>query len=115
YTITIDLDRIGVDGEIVLSHETRAKRVKELLTILNLLNRNIRGRQENLSPLFVIGGIYEIANPFFYGRIRLDQQSNDYALHTETLEHALEKRILQQTVQEATHVGLSKGIFTNEE
>lgn len=115
YTITIDLDRIGVDQDIVLSKEIRAKRVKELLTILNLLNRNIRGRQENLSPLFVIGGIYEMANPFFYGRIRLDQQHNDYALHTGVLEDVLEKRILHQTVQEATHLGLSKGIFANEE
>ena len=31
---------------------------------IKVLNREIRGREENLSPLFVIGGLYNLNSPF---------------------------------------------------
>ena len=62
YTITIDLEKIGKDGEIELSNEEKAKRINQLLDIVKILNREIRGREENLSPVFVIGGMYDINN-----------------------------------------------------
>lgn len=67
YTMTIDLDKVGIDGDIELSKEIRYTRVEQLLEIIKLLNRNIRGRQESLAPLFIIGGLYPVANPFFWG------------------------------------------------
>ena len=86
YTITIDLDRIGVDEieierevvndkgkkvkikenqKISIDKKERKRRVKKLLDIISLLYRDIKGRREDLKPLFVIGGVYDIKNPFF--------------------------------------------------
>jgi len=50
--------------------------------VTKFLNREIRGRQENLAPLFIIGGAYPIPNPFFQGRIQL-KGANE--LHIEPL------------------------------
>ena len=71
YTITIDLTKIGKDGKIELDKDEKIRRINELLEIIKVLNREIRGRQENLSPVFVIGGIYKINTPFFLGRIKM--------------------------------------------
>lgn len=115
YTITIDLDKVGVDGEIVLSIEEKATRVNQFLDLVKILNRNIRGRQENLSPLFIIGGMYEIANPFFLGRIKLDVNKGKYEINTNMLNDALEMTILDCNVRENTKVGIVSSIFANEE
>ena len=48
YTITIDLDRVGIDTDI-------------------------KGRRENLAPVFIVGGVYERKSPFFENRLRLEK------------------------------------------
>jgi CRISPR-associated regulatory protein, DevR family len=67
YTLTIDLDKIGVDelDNINIDNKEKARRVKKLLDTISLLYRDIRGRREDLKPLFIIGGVYDIKNPFF--------------------------------------------------
>ena len=67
YTVTIDLDRIGIDesDKSKVSNEEKSRRIKKLLDTISLLYRDIRGRREDLKPLFVIGGVYDIKNPFF--------------------------------------------------
>ena len=67
YTVTIDLDKIGVDelDGIEIEKEEKARRVNKLLDTISLLYRDIRGRREDLKPLFIIGGVYNIKNPFF--------------------------------------------------
>ena len=67
YTVTIDLDKIGIDelDEIEIENEETARRVNKLLDTISLLYRDIRGRREDLKPLFIIGGVYDIKNPFF--------------------------------------------------
>ncbi|MGI0535784.1 type I-B CRISPR-associated protein Cas7/Cst2/DevR [Bacillus pfraonensis] len=114
YTITIDLDKIGVDREIELPREEKARRIKEFLEIVFSLNRNIRGRQEDLSPLFVIGGLYAINQPYFLGRTQLVPTKREYRLNSIMLQEILERRSMGRTVQEQTHVGLLSGVFVNE-
>ena len=66
YTITIDLDMIGKEEEKdFIDNKEKARRVIKLLNTISLLYRDIRGRREDLKPLFVIGGVYDIKNPFF--------------------------------------------------
>jgi CRISPR-associated protein Cst2 len=71
YTITIDLDRIGIDQDIEIANNSKADRVKALLKVVSSLYRDIKGRRENLSPVFAIGGLYERKNPFFENRLTL--------------------------------------------
>ena len=73
YTVTIDLDQIGIDknDNIELSKEEKARRVEKLLDTIAFLYRDIRGRRENLAPLFVIGGVYNIKNPIFENLVKV--------------------------------------------
>ncbi|WP_047153414.1 type I-B CRISPR-associated protein Cas7/Cst2/DevR [Aneurinibacillus tyrosinisolvens] len=113
YTITLDLSRVGIDGDIELSSQEKAERVKQLLEVTKFLNREIRGRQENLAPLFVIGGIYPIANPFFLGRVEL--LNNNYELmNTEALNETIQQTVFGQSIREQTYIGYVKGIFKND-
>ena len=73
YTVTIDLDRVGEDEMISLPNEEKASRVEQLLRTIMFLYRDIKGRRENLSPLFVIGGIYDRKNPYFENRIKVTE------------------------------------------
>lgn len=113
YTVTIDFARIGVDRKIELPNEERAARIKQLLTIIKILNREIKGRQENLAPLFIIGGVYSVANPFFLGRVSL-KQGNQYELNTGKIASVLEQTILGEKVADRTNIGLVRGVFDNE-
>ena len=73
YTLAIDLDQIGIDKnyDIELPKEEKTRRVKKLLDTIAFLYRDIRGRRENLSPLFVIGGVYDIKNPIFENLVKV--------------------------------------------
>lgn len=113
YTLTVDLDKIGVDNDIQLDNKERAKRVNQLLDIVKVLNRNIRGRQENLSPLFAIGGIYDVANPFFLGRIKINTRNGNYYLDTDMIKETLETNILDKGIIDSTYMGIISGIFEN--
>lgn len=115
YTVTIDLDKVGIDNEIILSNEERAKRVNEFLDLIKILNRNIRGRQENLNPLFIIGGMYDIANPFFLGRIKLNMNKGNYNINTNILNSSLDITILDCNAKRNTRIGIVSGVFGNEE
>ena len=114
YTITIDLEKIGVDGNIELENNIKLKRVKELLEIIKILNRNIRGRVENLSPVFVIGGIYKLNIPFFLGRIKIIGENGKFNLDTDILKDTICLKLENESIEEDTNVGIIKGIFENE-
>ncbi|MDI3311609.1 MAG: type I-B CRISPR-associated protein Cas7/Cst2/DevR [Thermoanaerobacterium sp.] len=114
YTATIDLNKVGVDGEIVLDNQTRFQRVSQLLDIIKILNREIRGRQENLSPLFVIGGMYDFPNPVFLGRIKLSVVKDSFAIDLEPIKSAMEICVFDKSVKDSTRVGIVNGIFANE-
>lgn len=114
YTLTIDLSRIGIDADVELANEEKATRVNQLLEVTKFLNREIRGRQENLAPLFIIGGIYPIPNPFFLGRISMDK-NDDKAINLAQLKDTLNTTVFGHTVKDTTKIGVVKGIFNNEQ
>ena len=104
YTVTIDLERVGIDGEITVSSEEKAHRVCALLDTIQFLYRDIKGRSENLSPVFVIGNVYDRKTPFFDNRLKLKSQN-------------LELEPIQQSVESAgdTLIGYVGGTFKNDE
>lgn len=113
YTLTVDLDQVGKDrnDDTELENEEKFKRMQQFLEILKLLSRNIRGRQENLAPLFIIGGVYDMANPFFQGRISM----NEKALEVTPLLETMKTTFRGRSVYDNTVVGLSSGSFSNEQ
>ncbi len=115
YTISIDLDKIGKDGGIELENKEKIKRVNELLEIIKVLNREIRGRQENLSPVFVIGGIYKINTPFFLGRININSKNGKFAIDADMLKDVVSLKIGNENIAQDTNVGLVKDMFCNED
>lgn len=107
YTVCIDLERIGVDGEIEISQEEKAERVKGLLDGLHYLYRDIKGRRENLSPLFIIGGRYVRKNPFFENRIKLEKNKIDVHMLEEILED-------DENIKQYTVAGVVADVFDND-
>lgn len=108
YTIAIDLDKIGVDSEIEIPEDEKKKRVKELLKTIQFLYRDIKGRRENLAPVFVIGGIYERKNPFFENRVKIEKNK----VRTDILEEIING---EEEIKENTKVGYITGTFYNNE
>ena len=114
YTITIDLEKIGKDEEIELSIDEKTERVNQLLDIVKILNREIRGREENLSPVFAIGGMYDINSPFFLGRIKLNGKNGEFSIDTEMLKDTTTLTIGDKSIYDDTNVGMLKNTFKNE-
>lgn len=110
YTVTIDLDKVGIDANdnIEIPLAERAERVTALLQSLKFLYRDIKGRRENLSPIFAIGGVYDYKNPFFENRLKLKENK----LAVATIEGVL---ALDEHVQKETYVGLVRGLLANDE
>ncbi|MBP2639597.1 MAG: type CRISPR-associated protein Cas7/Cst2/DevR [Firmicutes bacterium] len=105
YTLTVDLDRVGVDREVHMANEERTKRVKQLLQGVQFLYRDIKGRRENLAPIFAIGGLFKRKNPFFENRLKLDREG----LVIKMIKDA------QESIGEKTWVGYVPGSFKNDE
>ncbi|AUJ32825.1 MAG: type I-B CRISPR-associated protein Cas7/Cst2/DevR [Liquorilactobacillus nagelii] len=106
YTVTIDLDKIGVDEaeNIEIDNQEKARRVAKLLDTIAYLYRDIRGRREDFKPLFVIGGVYDIKNPVFENILNIKNNS----ILVEPLKDVMTKEITDQT-----RVGVVSGQFDN--
>ena len=117
YTMTIDLDRVGIDcekdkegnlvKEYIIPQEEKAQRVQALLKTVQFLYRDIKGRRENLSPLFIVGGVYDRKNPYFDGRLQLNKQK----LNTKMLEEVISS---DADIKDNTEVGYLEGSFLND-
>lgn len=107
YTITADLDQIGVDeGEsISIENSEKARRVNKLLDTVSLLYRDIRGRREDLKPLFAIGGVYDVKNPVFQNALEV----KDNRVLVSTIEG-----VLFDIIKKDTFCGLIEGKFSND-
>lgn len=108
YTIAADLDCVGIDGEIEIPMKERAERMKALLDALHFLYRDIKGRRENLSPLFAIGGRYQWKNPIFENRVKINKNKINVDTLMEIMEEAPEIKI-------HTYAGVTTDIFDNDE
>lgn len=109
YTITVDLDKVGIDinDNIEISNDKKAERIYKLLDTIKFLYRDIKGRRENLSPIFAIGGVYDIKNPFFENRIKCFNNK----INIDSIKSVIS---LDDEIKKNTTVGLIKGIFSNE-
>lgn len=109
YTITIDLDRVGVDSntpEVELPVAERANRVCDFLETVHYLYRDIGARRENLSPLFVVGGVYNRKNPYFENLVGYSNGELDV--------RGIFSMIDDNTdVAENTLCGITNGVFSN--
>ena len=106
YTVSIDLERVGVDGGIEITAKEKADRVVKLLETLEYLYRDIKGRRENLAPLFMIGGRYARKNPFFENRVKVQKEKLNVAALKEILE--------DKEIERFTVVGVAKETFAND-
>jgi CRISPR-associated protein Cst2 len=98
----------------VIPSEEKARRVKDLLDIIRTLSRQIRGRWENLSPIFVIGGVYKTKNPFFMGGI-FARETEDGRLFLDVARLLDCKNIIPEQERDRTLCGILSGYFVNEE
>ena len=78
YTVTVDLDLVGVDenDNIDLQKDNKEEcknRIIKLLEGIEFLHREIKADTKNMNPIFAIGGIYNIKNPFFANRLELSE------------------------------------------
>lgn len=108
YTITADLDQIGIDSvyDINLDNNEKIRRVNKLLDTISLLYRDIKGRREDLKPLFAIGGVYDIKNPVFQNV--LDIKDNKILVDQIM-------GVMFDHIKRDTHSGVISGKFDNDE
>lgn len=108
YTITIDLDKIGIDDDIEIENSEKSERIIKLLDTIQFLWRDIRGRRENLNPLFAVGGIYERKNPYFEDRLKLTKNGLNAGLIKSVKDSC-------EDTQSNTIIGYVPGFFSNED
>lgn len=70
-----------------------------------LLYRDIKGRREDLKPLFAIGGVYDVKNPVF---------SNVVDVKEGMLQVNQIKSVMYSNIKQNTKCGLVLGKFWNE-
>ena len=107
YTITADLDQIGIDegDNVSIENVEKARRINKLLDTVSLLYRDIRGRREDLKPLFAIGGVYDVKNPVFQNALEVKENR----VLVSTIEG-----VLFDFIKKDTFCGLIEGKFNND-
>lgn len=108
YSIAIDLDKIGIDknDNVELDSSEKARRVNKLLDTISLLYRDIRGRREDLKPLFAIGGVVKTKNPVFENVLDV----NEGRININSI-----KDVIFDTIKDDITCGLITGKFKNDE
>lgn len=153
YSISIDLHRIGNEADEIgtrislngskadpasdkefiafvkkirsydIGPEKKKERVTQLLEIIGRLYRDIRGRREDLKPLFIIGGVYDTFNPFFENIVNVEWDKNKRPkVSVSSLSQVLDgaytalDRVgnpVVKSVREDTFIGIREGFFAN--
>ena len=73
YSITIDLERVGVDENFKAEAENieKAERVNSILSAIETLSLVVKGNMDNAEPLFVIGGLSTRKTHFFENVVKV--------------------------------------------
>jgi len=117
YTLSVDLDKVGEDSNFShsLPVEERIKRVCDLIEATKFLYRDIRGRREDLKPMFVIGGVYHIKSPFFHNAVGLNPKGSKFSINWEAIKQVLDVKYKfnneEIMVKNLTSIGIQKGEF----
>lgn len=138
YTVCIDLHRIGSEADEIankvmpngkddkkhkdqylkyvekirandIGNDSKAKRVSELLEVIGSLYRDIKGRREDLKPLFVIGGVYDVLNPFFENTVFVKYDGMPRIDPTSISQQLLSS----EEFAKSTFIGMRNGFFAN--
>lgn len=109
YTLTVDLDKVGIDKDIAISNDEKAERVVRLLETIEFLWRDIKGRRENFNPVFAVGGVYDRKNPYFESRLKLKNEKNQ--LDVDLISSVINSC---NDTKENTVVGSLSGVFNND-
>lgn len=120
YTLSIDLDRVGEDDNFNhhLSKEEKIKRVCDVIEATKFLFRDIRGRREDLKPLFVIGGVYDIKTPFFHNAVNIEFKGSKPYIKWDSIKQVLDAEYdigdRKVKINELTFKGIQKGEFSDD-
>lgn len=77
YSITIDLEKIGVDENFneEASNQEKTERVNAILDAVESLSLVVKGNLDNAEPLFVIGGMSSRKTHFFENVVKVKNNS----------------------------------------
>lgn len=117
YSLSVDLDKVGEDDNFNhhLPKEEKIRRVCGLIEATKFLYRDIRGRREDLKPLFVIGGVFPIKSPFFHNNVNIEFRGSKPYITWEGIKQVLETMINEKNkVDDFTFKGIQKGEFGND-
>lgn len=111
YTISIDLDKVGIDenDNIEIENTEKASRVINLLDTIRYLYMDIKGIKKNLEPLFIIGGVYGFEDAIFHDVLNV----KDNKIDIDNIKGML-KKAPYEDARKNTYYGLTKGIFDND-
>ena len=137
YTIAIDLHRIGNEKDkigtrispnnskdkeeankyednflrnIDIEKDEKFRRVDQFLDVISNLYRDIRGRREDLKPLFIIGGVYDKCNPFFENIVLVEWYKDKPRIIVDPIVEFLENN---NSLKQNTFIGIRNGFFDN--
>jgi CRISPR-associated protein Cst2 len=109
YTITVNLDEIGIDtneSADPISQQERINRIHSFLDVVENLHRHIRGSAESLSPHFVIGGVYPTGNPIFYNLAEIETKAGRAILKVNELVTRMDGNLGDDRVADFTRIGI---------
>lgn len=144
YSICVDLDRIGTEADKIgtrvsydgqaetefsknlrnkdIGSENKKKRVSQLLDVVGRLYRDIKGRREDLKPLFIVGGVYSTFNPFFENIVGIEWEKSRPKVNVSPLSQMIKSTYttkdgngneLISSVEDDTFIGFREGFFSN--
>lgn len=97
YSITIDLEMIGVDENfnVEADNKEKAERVKAILTAIENLSLVVRGNLDNAEPVFIVGGMSDRKTHYFENVVKVEGQS----------------LVISDELKERTSTGYSAGLL----